>query len=463
MSSVKKKIPYDPRITGIDNLNRILQDAGIPEELLDDVEIVSVKDASLPEFSLYRDGSSNKMPGNTALKVNYSGELAKLSGKVSDTIFYDRTPPIPDIWEDKVMFARDSEMKNIGIDQYVKNRWLQDGFPFVGEVLSFEIAGRSGNLEYGRNIINVKAPTRSYGLCGTAVQKVQYFVDLNDKVAKIVTVVNPFLSNTTLTNKREDCYVEMGILPDTNVDKTERKILERFLSEAYGLIRGKAILKEIDAENIKLYRSPNFRDELRNPQTPEQEIEKKASKNYVSSMLYTLSETQDEDETSHVYGNFRLMIGRGHLAKLMLDSNKFEVEKEQAFRFKADKVKSFIFSEAEDNHAQFEIELSAKYPNEQKAFEVAKKVLYAYFGEYATFVDITKEHTENNRMTVLIQPSDKISDYVGGDIKAFVTFIIDDNAVTDNCGCGTTNTNTDPDKVVVKRVLNGFSGVSIAP
>ena len=122
----------------------------------------------------------------------------------------------------------------------------------------------------------------------------------------------------------------MVVPPAVTVQETERRILDRYLREAYGMIRSKAILKEIDDEVIDIVRNPNFKQELRAPANEEQSIEKKASANYAYSYLYTLSKEQQEDETSAVVGNIRLMVARGYLSKLLLDSNLFPVEEEQA-------------------------------------------------------------------------------------------------------------------------------------
>ena len=450
MSDIQdKRFAYIPRLSGIENINRVLQKVGIPEELLDDVEIESVKDASLSEFKLYE----GKV-GNTALKVNYLGELARLTKKSSEVFFYDRVPPIPDAWKNRTMFVRDSELKNFGIDQYVKNRWLQDGYPFVGENLSFEVRGTSGLLNYGRNTIEIRPSVRSYGLVGVGLQRVQYFVDLNDKQAKYVAVVNPFLSQVTLSKK--DGWIELATPNEATVKETERKILDRFLKEAYGINRGKVVLDEIDAESILLVRSPDFKEQLRNPTTPEQELEKKAAKDYVTSYLYTLSENQEEDEASSVYGNIRLMIGKGNLAKLVKDSNRFHLEEEQAYRFKTERVRSFVLSNSEENHVQFEITLG-KYENSTAAFEAASKIIKVFFDSTASFVTVERESIEDGVLNLLISPSSEISDYVAGDIKAIVNFTVGTNTpVTDP------TEDTSGKVTILGRNLPGFSGVSLS-
>ena len=67
----------------------------------------------------------------------------------------------------------------------------------------------------------------------------------------------------------------MVVPPAVTVQETERRILDRYLREAYGMIRSKAILKEIDDEVIDIVRNPNFKQELRAPANEEQSIEKK--------------------------------------------------------------------------------------------------------------------------------------------------------------------------------------------
>lgn len=449
VDNANKLMPYDPRVTGIDNINRILEAAGIPEELLDDVTIESVKDSSNPEFNVYQD-----KVGNTALKVSYSGELAKLTKKTSNVHFYDRVKPIPDKWQNKIMYVRDSEMENISIDQYIKNVWTNDGFPFLGENLSFDVQGTAGGLRYGRNLVEVRPSARSYGLTGVAYQKVQYFVDLGHKQAKIVAVVNPFV-NTVQMNKK-DCYIEMVVPPAVTVQETERRILDRYLREAYGMIRSKAILKEIDDEVIDIVRNPNFKQELRAPANEEQSIEKKASANYAYSYLYTLSKDQVEDEVSSVVGNIRLMVARGYLSKLLLDSNLFPVEEEQAYRFKEDKVRSFVFSKSNKNFVEFEITLG-KETSVTNAEQKAEKIIRKFLGDYSVFVDIGLETSEANRLILSVTPNDKISDYVSGDVKAIVNYTLQINGDEDNCGC---EHKPEKETVVVKRNLGGFSGVA---
>ena len=248
----------------------------------------------------------------------------------------------------------------------------------------------------------------------------------------------------------------MVVPPAVTVQETERRILDRYLREAYGMIRSKAILKEIEDEVIDIVRNPNFKQELRAPANEEQSIEKKASANYAYSYLYTLSKDQVEDEVSSVVGNIRLMVARGYLSKLLLDSNLFPVEEEQAYRFKEDKVRSFVFSKSNKNFVEFEITLG-KETSVTNAEQKAEKIIRKFLGDYSVFVDVGLETSEANRLILSVTPNDKISDYVSGDVKAIVNYTLQINGDEDNCGC---DHKPEKETVVVKRNLGGFSGVA---
>lgn len=451
-SDDKKEKPfvYDPRITGIENIHRILRDAGVPLELLDNVEVTAVLPSNYPEFRGFAEKN-----GNSALKVNYFGELAKLTGLKQDVHFYNRTLPIPDIWEGKVMYILDSETKNTNMGVYIKNRWLQDGFPFVGENLTFDVKGKEDVLDYGRNIVEVKASPRSYGLVGTAEQLVQYFVDLDDKLAKNIMVVNPFIPASSVKRLKRNGYIEVFLTAESTIKETERKILGLFLSETYGLIRGKAVLNEINREAIDLVRLEDFKESLEDPKSEEERIEKRALATYHSAQLYTLSETQFEDDSSNVVGNFRLMIAKGLLGRLVRGSGRYPVDEEQAYRFRQERVRTFVLTGDEENDVKFNITLEKKYQSNQEVTDAVKRLLAQYFGEFKNNVKVDNGEVQGDHMVFTIVPSEKISDYVAGEIKAFVNFKVEAPKETPK-------ENPDDAKITVKRNLNGFSKVSIS-
>ena len=88
----KKPFHYDARLSGKENMQRLFIDSSIPEELVDNIELLSVHDATSAEFDEY-----TKKQGNTAVKTKFTGQLAELTKKPGMVFFYHRCSPIPDI------------------------------------------------------------------------------------------------------------------------------------------------------------------------------------------------------------------------------------------------------------------------------------------------------------------------------------------------------------------------------
>lgn len=454
-----KVFNYNPQMTPKENIARLLLDAGYPEELLDDVIIDCVALASASEFN----GYTNKI-GNTALKVSYQPRLRDLTKLDKNVHFYQRVPPIPDVWRSKVMYVLDTQTKNTDIAQIIKGRWAYDGYPFVGEQLTFEPRNRNGVLNYGRNVVDVRPTAHSYGLCGIAQQQVQYFVDLSDSFGKFVVTVNPFINMPVLTKKSG--YTEIAVPAQRTVKETENKITERFLKETYGNTRGTVVHEEIVVENIDLVRSPTFEDELASPdKTPEQQLEFVASAEYVESYLYQFSQYQTEDDTSRVVGDVRLMVGKSHLAKLVKESDYFQKDVEEAPRFNDPKVKSFILEPNHVDHVQFNITLG-KFTSRELVEQTIKSMIKNYFGRFANYVDVNTDTFNETSMTFVVTPSSVISDYVMGKIYAVVNYstVIPttvDNGHSTHCACDGAPSEPNDGRLVISRNLNGFSGVSL--
>lgn len=457
-----KKYAYNPTLSGRENLDRVLVDAGIPEELLGDVDVQTPRASSSSEFALYPEAKL----ANTGMKVTYSGELAELSGKTHNVHFYDRVAPIPDVWKNKVMFVRDSDLETMDIHQYIKSRWTQDGFPFLGEQLTMDVEGTLGVLAYGRNTIKVTPSVRSFGLTGHAYQQVQYFVDLDSKQSKVVATVNPFLTQAKVTEKAG--WSELAVPVGTSVANTEARLLERFMSEAYGMVRGKAVMNEVAKENLQLVRSATFKQEVTNPSTPEQQLEANAAKEYDASYLYELSKTQEEDANSLVVGNVRLMVGKSNLAKLVVDSGKFVIDANEATRFnRVYEVSEFYLRRHDTEHGRIFIQMG-RFSSTQEVFERAQEVLKAYFANYLRYINFVRGETTDGRLTILIEPSIEVVDFVAGEMTVTVDYVLDDGQVETPPApqpvpdVNVTPSNPVPTALAIKRVLAGFSGVSLA-
>ena len=437
----KKPFHYDARLSGKENMQRLFIDSSIPEELVDNIELLSVHDAASAEFDEY-----TKKQGNTAVKTKFTGQLAQLTKKPGMVFFYHRCSPIPDIWEDRIMMVRDSELLNVNYQDYIKSRWLSDGFPYVGETLTFNVKNKTGILAYGRNNVEVKPSLRSYGLVGTGIQQVQYYVDLAHTQAKYVVTVNPFaaLSSTT----RKDGYIELTVPSYNTVQETETKLLDRYLKEAYGATRAAAILEEIVAESILLKRDNDFDIKVLRSGTPEEELESRIGQAYPAVQLYTLDREQVEDEHSKVVGNIRLLIAKSDLAELFVKSGKFELNTDLATSFVSDRPRSFIFNTIGQT---LKVEVALGKVEADKIEETVTRLLRLKLGTYADSVVITK--TEEDRVAgtakLEITPALNISDYVGGKINVVVNYIADEN-----------NDNEPAKLVILSYNLNGFSKVS---
>lgn len=434
-----KQYNYYATRTGRENLNQVFMDCGYPKEYLDDIEVVSVRPSTDERYNSYKDKF-----GNTAVEVNYSGELVKATGKYGAVHFYNRTLPIPHHWRNKTMVLLDTELENSDITTYVKNRFAKEGYPFIGEKLTYEIH-EGGSLKYGCNKIDITARRDSYGLTGTAQLCVQYLANLDKKMVKLVSTVNPFLVQDDISNK--GLYKELAVVPGKTTKETDEKILKRFLVETYGQSRAIAILEEIKEEKLDIVRSPTFRAEIANPANSEQEIEKEAAKNYRSSILYRLSEDQEKDQYSRIYGNIRMMIGISDISRLVADSGRFEigVEQESKYRESGIKVKSFILASDSADGSRFDIQLG-KHDDAQKAFESARSLIRRFFGMYADMIDIERNSSSANRLEISVLPNQMISDYVGGELRAYVTFSTEDEIVLP--------------KITVRMNLNGFAEVT---
>lgn len=433
-----KQYNYYATRSGRENLNQVLMDCGYPKEYLDDIEIVAVRPSSDERYASYTEKS-----GNTAVEVNYSGELVNLTGgKYGNVHFYNRTLPIPYHWKNKVMVLLDTELDNLDIVTYVKNRFTKEGYPFIGERLTYEL--KEGTLKYGTNKLEITPRRDSYGLAGTAQLCIQYLADLNKKMTKLVTTVNPFLTQDSISKK--EMYNELAVIPGKTSKETDSKILSRFLVETYGERRARAVLEEIQAEGLNIVRSPTFRAEIANPATPEQEIEKLAAKNYLSSILYRLSEDQEKDQYSRIYGNIRMMVGISDISKLVAESGKFEmdVEQESKYRESGIKVKSFVLASDTGDGSRFDIQLG-KHEDAQKAFESARSLIRRFFGVYADLVEIERNSATDSRIEISVLPGREISDYVGGELRAYVTYSTKDEVVLP--------------KITVSLNLNGFAEV----
>ena len=437
MADYKQHNYYATR-SGRENLNQVLMDCGYPKEYLDDIEIVAVRPSSDERYASYTEKS-----GNTAIEVNYSGELVSLTGgKYGNVHFYNRTLPIPYHWKNKVMVLLDSELNNLDIVTYVKNRFTKEGYPFIGERLTYEL--KDGTLKYGTNKLEITPRRDSYGLAGTAQLCIQYLADLSKKMTKLVTTVNPFLTQDTISKK--SMYNELAVIPGKTSKETDSKILNRFLVETYGERRARAVLEEIQAESLNIVRSSTFRAEIANPSNPEQEIEKLASKNYLSSVLYRLSADQEKDKHSRVYGNIRMMVGVSDISKLVVESGKFEVDVEQESKYRESgiKVKSFVLASDTGDGSRFDIQLG-KHDDAQKAFESARSLIRRFFGIYADLVEIERNSSTDSRIEISVLPARSISDYVGGELRAYVTYATKDEVVLP--------------KITVSLNLNGFAEV----
>lgn len=441
------KIVYDPRKSGIENLNIILVDAGIPEELLDDVEITGVKEASGSKYAKYADKA-----GNTALEVEYTGELQKLSGLSANVHFYDRVPPIPEPWKNQVMMVQDTELKNIDLATYIKDRFTRDGYSFVGERLTFELESGGSLLSYGRNKVVITAPYRSYGLVGSAKLNVQYYVNLKDKTAKIVTVINPFLTQDGVYKRTG--YSELAMQPKANYQETEAAILNRFLKESYGLSRAQAILDEIKVEQIALIKVADFKSQLLNPANEEQELEAKLAKDYKQVALYTLDKDQSEDDSSKVFGNIRMVVAKQDISKLVVSSGKYELDEDEGYRFKSQGVRRFVLVSDKDEGCKIEINLG-KVKDIATAYTNAKAAIEAYFGDAAKYFHFEKGSATQTETIIELTPAESIEDYVVGELEARVTYQIEEE---DN---NTPSPNPQPPKLVIKQNLNGFSRVEV--
>ncbi|MGN6746656.1 hypothetical protein, partial [Neisseria sp. P0024.S002] len=297
---------------------------GYPKEYLDDVEVVAVRPSSDDRYA-----ESQNKSGNPAVEINYSGSLTQLTGKSSNVHFYNRTTPIPHHWRNKTMTVLDTELDNMDVVTYVKNRFTKEGYPFIGERLTYEL--QDGSMKYGANKLDIAARRDSLGLTGTATLKVQYLANLIKQMVKLVSTVNPFLTEDTVVSK--GLYNELSVTPARTSKETDEKILNRFLVETYGATKAKAVKDEMKAKALDVVRHPSFRGELANPKTSEQEIEKTASRNYLSSVLYRLSKDMDRDQDGLVYGNIRMMIGISDISKLVAESGKFELDGEQESKY----------------------------------------------------------------------------------------------------------------------------------
>lgn len=263
-------------------------------------------------------------------------------------------------------------------------------------------------------------------------------------MTKLVTTVNPFLTQDSISKK--EMYNELAVIPGKTAKETDSKILSRFLVETYGERRARAVLEEIQAEGLNIVRSPTFRAEIANPSTPEQEIEKLAAKNYLSSILYRLSEDQEKDQYSRIYGNIRMMVGISDISKLVAESGKFEldVEQESKYRESGIKVKSFVLASDTGDGSRFDIQLG-KHEDAQKAFESARSLIRRFFGVYADLVEIERNSATDSRIEISVLPGREISDYVGGELRAYVTYSTKDEVVLP--------------KITVSLNLNGFAEV----
>ena len=420
-----------------ENLNQIFMDCGYPKEYLDDIEVVAVRPSSDDRYAEYKNKS-----GNTAVEVNYSGELTKLTGKYSNVHFYNRTTPIPHHWRNKTMTVLDTELDNMDVVTYVKNRFTKEGYPFIGERLTYEL--QDGSLKYGANKLDIAARRDSLGFTGTATLKVQYLANLNKQMVKLVSTVNPFITEDTVVSK--GLYNELSVVPARTSKETDEKILSRFLVETYGATKAKAVKDEMKAKALDVVRHPSFRGELANPKTSEQEIEKTASRNYLSSVLYRLSKDMERDQDGLVYGNIRMMIGISDISKLVADSGKFEldVEQESKYRDSGIKVKSFILASDTNDGCRFDIQLG-KHDNAQDAFNAARSLIKRFFGVYADLIDVERDSASNHRLEISVLPATSIADYVGGELHAYVTYSGEDEVVVP--------------KITVQQNLNGFADV----
>lgn len=437
------KFVYDTRKSGMENLNRLFIDANIPEELLDEVEIVDApKDSTASEFNSY----TNKV-GNTALKVKYSGELAELTGKTSNVHFYDRVLPIPDPWKNQVMLIQDTELKNVSLDTYLRDRFYRDGYPFVGETLGYQVEGTSGILNYGRNTVLITAPYRSYGLLGEARLTVQYLVDLNNKQTKVVALINPFLTQDLVV--RKDGFSVLSSQVYATLAETKKHILDRYLKETYGISRTKAIKEELQANNIELVEETNFRHQLQTPANREQELEKRISEQYTGSYLYKFSQDIQETENNQVVGNIRLMMVKEHIGRLAADSGKYDLGVNEAYRFRSKGVRSFVFDRDNTKVAKIKMTLG-EFDTADKAFEQAKEVIKLYFNPIPeNYLNIQRDLVSGNTIEASVLPTSEISDYVTGEIAVEITY--------QQAGVRPPQ----PQNLVVKTNLNGFEGISL--
>ena len=140
------------------------------------------------------------------------------------------------------------------------------------------------------------------------------------------------------------------------------------------------------------------------------------------------------------------MVGITDISNWVAESGKLEldVEQESKYRESGIKVKSFVLATDTGDGSRFDIQLG-KHEDAQKAFESARSLIRRFFGVYADLVEIERNSATDSRIEISVLPGREISDYVGGELRAYVTYSTKDEVVLP--------------KITVQLNLNGFAEV----